>query len=126
MNVVKNTFLFFVFLCFSCNDSVQLKKEDVIKHDWIKPFVIEINNELEGIHNIDSGIMKFDYYVKNSKGIIFKLDNIALVEKWNIKRINDSSRVYTKDIQIYGEYFKETNILVTYIRTENKLYFEIK
>ena len=36
MNVVKNTFLFFVFLCFSCNDSVQLKKEDVIKHDWIK------------------------------------------------------------------------------------------
>lgn len=125
MHSIKKCFILFIFLCFSCNDNVQLKKEDVLKYDWLKPFVIEINNDFEGTHNIDNGILKFNYNVKDSKEIILKLDNVSLAEKWKIKVVNDSTRIFTKDILIYGETLKKTNILVSFRRSENKLYFVI-
>jgi hypothetical protein len=125
MDVVKKSFVLLIILCFSCNESVQLKQEDVIKYDWLRPFVIEINNGFEGTHNIDNGILNFNYNVKDSNEIILKLDNVSLIEKWKINIVNDSTRIFTKDILIYGETLKRTNILVNFKRSENKLYFEI-
>lgn len=125
MDAVKKSFVLLIILCFSCNNNVQLKKEDVIKYDWLRPFVIEINNKFEGTHNIDNGILKFKYSVKDSKEIILKLDNVSLVEKWKINMVNDSTRIFTKELLIYGETLKKTNILVNFRRSENKLYFDI-
>ena len=124
MYSVKKSFILFIFLCFSCNDNVQLKKEDVLKYDWLKPFVIEIKNEFKGTHNIDNGILKFHYSVRDSKAIISKLDKISFSEKWKVNRVNNTTRIYTKNILIYGETIKETKIFVSYHSSEKKLYFE--
>lgn len=125
MYSVKTSFVLFIFLCFSCNDNVQLKKEDVLKYDWLKPFVIEIKNEFEGTHNIDNGILKFNYRVKNSKAIILKLDKISFAEKWKINKVNDTTRIFTKNILIYGETIKKTDVTVSYHISENKLFFDV-
>lgn len=125
MDIIKKSFVLLIIICFSCNDNIQLKKEDVIKYDWLQPFLIEIKSEFEGIHNVDKGILKFNYSIKNPEEIILKLDNVALVENWTVNKVNDSTRIFTKNILIYGETLKKTNILVNFHQSENKLYFNI-
>lgn len=125
MYSIKRVFVIFVFLCFSCGDTVKLKQEDVVKYEWLKPFVIEVKANFEGTHDIDNGSLKFTYKVEDTKYLISKLDKISMVEKWSVNQLNDTMRVYTKDILMYGEVSKKTNITVIYYDNKRKVSFEV-
>lgn len=125
MYSIKRVFVIFVFLCFSCGDTVKLKQEDVVKYEWLKPFVIGVEANFEGTHDIDNGSLKFTYKVKDTKYLISKLDEISMVEKWSVNQLNDTMRVYTKDILMYGEVSKKTNINVIYYDNKSKVSFDV-
>ncbi len=114
-----------IFISFSCNDTVKLKEEDVVKYDWLRPFVININDEFYGTHDIENNILKFNYNVNNPENIISKFDKIAISEKWQINKINNATRAYSKEILIYGYTMKKITIQINYSKDENKIFFNV-
>lgn len=87
--------------------------------------MIEVEANFEGTHDIDNGSLKFTYKVKDTKYLISKLDEISMVEKWSVNQLNDTMRVYTKDILMYGEVSKKTNITVIYYDNKSKVSFDV-
>jgi hypothetical protein len=87
--------------------------------------VININDEFYGTHDIENNILKFNYNVNNPENIISKFDKIAISEKWQINKINNATRAYSKEILIYGYTMKKITIQINYSKDENKIFFNV-
>lgn len=126
MYILKvNKFFFLLFLIFISCDKIKVSPEDVIKYDWLNPFVFDIEkNSFEGTHDIDTGQLKFNYKLVKSNNILNKLDSIALTEKWEIKNKTLNSRQYIKNIILYESSLER---IVIDIKTEgNSIFFNVE
>ena len=120
-----NVLLLLTLLLFSCTENVALKQEDVMKIDWLKPFIMGVASDFDGTHDIDNGALTFSYKTTQTNDIISALDEVSLLEEWKVDKMNDLTRVYTKNILMYGDTFKTTTIYVIYDSDSRIIKFKV-
>ncbi len=131
MNILKNDFILvsLIFTLFSCGDNVSLQKNDLRKYPWLTPFTNNLTDtEFEGFHNIDLGIIKFNYDIssKNCKSIFMRFDSIAEFEGWKTLKKSKLIREYTRSISQNAKYSNQIVMKIEMDTTEQKLLFEIE
>jgi hypothetical protein len=131
MNKLKNGFIIISLLFFliSCSDIVPLQKSDLKKYPWLTPFTLDLRDaEFKGYHNIDLGILEFNYEIStiNVNEIFIKFDSIAEFDKWKIVKKSELTREYTRSISQNEKYTNQVLIKIEMDTIEQKLFFEIE
>ena len=100
-NLNKIISFFIIFSLFSCNENLSLKEEDVVKYNYLEPFLSSNKIDFKGNHNIDSEDFEFSYQVKNTKSVLNEIDEKAKKENWNKSNLNTNTISYSKKIGIF-------------------------
>ncbi len=111
---------------FSCNENLSLKEEDVLKYDYLKPFVSCNKIDFKGNHNIDSEDFAFSYEVENTKSVFKQIDERAKKESWNRRDLNTNTISYSKEIEIFKSELSLVVVNIKILENDNRIYFEVK
>ncbi|GEM_PF-1534127 len=127
---MKNTnrifLLFIIFTIFSCNENLSLNEKDVVKYDYLKPFLSKDKSDFKGNHNIDSEDFEFSYIVSNTKNTLHEIDEKAMEEGWNKRSINSNTISYTKQIKIFESELSLVVVYIKFFKNNNRIHFEVK
>ncbi|MPT36157.1 MAG: hypothetical protein E2604_13985 [Flavobacterium sp.] len=127
---MKNTnsiiLLLIIFTTFSCNENLNLNERDVVKYDYLKPFLSKEKNDFKGNHNIDSENFEFSYIVDNTKNTLSEIDEKATKEGWNKRNIDSNTISYTKQIQIFESELSLVVVNVKFSKNNDRINFEVK
>jgi len=83
---MKKIILIPIFMIISCLDTSNINKSDLIKYNWLIPFIQDIK-EIRGTFNLDTNEITFTSDIGNLT--IQHFYDIALQEKWNILLNNE-------------------------------------
>ena len=114
-------FLLILLLSFMSCRRVPVKENEVLKYSDIIPFVLK-NTDFKGSHDIDLGILYFNYKPTNSIFSIREMDSIAENEKWKIKTLSTSKRLYLKEIKSFPDDVNLDSLFVYF--DGNRIFFE--
>lgn len=117
---------FLSFVLFSCNENLSLNEKDVIKYDYLKPFLISNKTDFEGKHNIDTEDFEFSYEVVNTKRVLNEIDEKAKRESWHKRNLNTNTISYSKEIEIFKSELSLVVVNIKILENDNRIYFEIK
>jgi len=127
MNSTNKIILFFIsFALFTCNENLSLNEKDVVKYDYLKPFLSSNKVGFKGNHNIDYEDFEFSDEVENTKSVLNEIDERAKKENWNKRNLNANTISYSKEIEIFKS---EVNLVVVNIKileNDDRIYFEVK
>ena len=127
MNNLNKIVSFFIILTlFSCNENLSLKEEDVLKYDYLQPFVLSNKIDFAGQHNIDSEVFEFSYRVENIKNVLKEIDYRAKRENWNKQDIKGNNISYSKKIEIFKSKLTLVVVHIKILENEDRIYFEVK
>lgn len=123
--IYYNIFVFFMLIFNSCGDNVIFDEKDIKKYPWLTPFIT--NHEyinFKGVHNIDLGVIRFNYEVSNDKirEILCKIDSVANKDQWETINKTRSNREFSKLIPE----MKNVNIKIKVDTVNNIFYFVVK
>jgi len=121
-----STLLLLIFF-YSCNDDVKINKSDILKYDWLKPFIIDTLTDLSGTHNLDLGIIDFSTDSKKYKidDYLLHTDSIAKKGNWIFFKIDNNTREYQKTISQSGFLHENYKIIISINKKENRIYYKI-
>lgn len=126
MKSINKIALFLISLSFcACNENLKLNENDILKHEYLKPFILIRKSAFKGSHNIDSEKFEFSYKVKNIQNAIIEIDERAEKEKW-IKKNNTNIISYSKKIEIYKSELTIVTVYIKVLKSSNIIYFEVK
>jgi len=125
INIKKYCLLLFVL--FSCNDNITIKKGDLKNYSWLTPFITGDIQEFEGVHNIDLGTLEFNYTTpfKSTNEVFTIKDSIAKREGWIIISPKKTNRQYSKKLHQYPADTANTVIEINIDTIKNKLFFMV-
>lgn len=127
MNSINKIILFFTsFALFACNENLSLNEKDVVKYDYLKPFLSSNKTGFKGKHNIDSEYFIFSYEVGNTKGVLNEIDERAKNENWNKLNLNANTISYSKEIEIFSTELSLVVVNITILENDKRIYFEVK
>jgi hypothetical protein len=127
MNTIKKIIsVLIIFALFSCNENLSLKEEDVVKYDYLKPFLSSNKINFKGNHNIDSEDFEFSYEVENTKRILKEIDEKAKKESWNKSNLSSTTISYSKKIEIFKSELSLVVVNIKILENDNRIYFEVK
>lgn len=109
----KNIFL--LVLCIfmvSCKDIIEQKEKDILKYDYLNPFMIYDERFIQGKLDLDNNILLYSYDVNNVESTMNIIDENAKKEGW--KKEKD---VYIKKININEYLIKKVKVS---IKIDNK------
>jgi uncharacterized HAD superfamily protein len=113
-------------LLFSCSDNVKLTEADVIKYDWLKPFLLNTKN-FSGYHNLDLGTLSFKYeYDEEFDQIRDSLNNVIDENNWEINLRTTNSWQLKKNTQQFIEQNELTFMYIKIDSIKRYIIFEIK
>lgn len=125
-NFRKLSLLFIIGIFWSCNDYEDLKKEDVLKYSWLKPFIFS-NKEFEGSHNLDLGIMEFQYeYLDSYQDFIEDINDVIIDDGWEQVSHGNNYRIIKKKIEIYENYNKPIKVEIIMDSVNSIVKFKIR
>lgn len=108
------------FIFSSCSDIVYQKEEDLLKYDYLSPFIIKEGEYIKGILNLDTNELLFYYKVEKPNVILNKIEKQAICDGW-VKYNN----IYLKEVSIYDnsdrslikiEIFKEREVIKVLVK----------
>jgi hypothetical protein len=127
MNNLSKIISFFMILALSsCNENLSLKEEDVLKYDYLKPYLSANKIDFKGNHNIDSEDFEFSYKVENIKNILTEIDRKAKKESWNKRNLNTNTFSYSKKVEIFKSKLSLVVVNIKILENDNRIYFEVK
>ncbi|WP_310554791.1 hypothetical protein [Flavobacterium sp.] len=127
MNSANRIILFFMSIAlFACNENLSLNEEDVIKYDYLKPFISSDKVGFKGNHNIDSEDFEFSYEVENTKSVLNEIDERAKKESWNKRNLNANTISYSKEIEIFKSQLSLVVVNIKILENDDRIYFEVK
>lgn len=109
---------------FSCAEKIESDVEDIRKLEYLNPFVTGSVKDFHAVHDLDSGNLKFEYSTDDD-GIIQKIDSIARSQSWIPIDIRDTTRVYKKNVRIYGDESLEVTVEMKYSHHQRQLNFNV-
>lgn len=119
-------FILSTILLISCSDNVKLLEADVVKYDWLKPFVLSTKN-FSGYHNLDLGTLSFKYeYDQGFDQIRDSLNNVIDEHNWKINVKTTNSWQLQKNTQQYFEQNELTFLNIKIDSSKHQIIFEIK
>lgn len=86
-------------IVFSCSDIVSQRQEDLLKYDYLYPFVIKEGEYIKGTLNLDTNELTYSYKVKDLSVSLSNIEKKAHDEGW--KKVGNK---YEKEVIIYGNY----------------------
>jgi hypothetical protein len=119
--------LFILIFLVCCQENISLKKQDIHKYPWLKPFLLDITSNFKGTHDIDRGILQFNYkYDQLNKDVFSTFDSIAKWHQWNCTEVNQFNRQYAKHL---NQFKADTSVTVINIKLDTlngKLFYNIQ
>jgi hypothetical protein len=109
---------FIVFLILSCSDKIKQKEKDILKYEYLTPFVLKGQNFINGNLDIDNNHLIYSYEVFDVVGELNRINNQAITEGWE-RRKNG----YSKYIPIYDNSGETIYLSITTIG--NKIEFNV-
>ena len=127
MNSTNKIILFFIsFALFTCNENLSLNEKDVVKYDYLKPFLSSNKVGFKGNHNIDYEDFEFSDEVENTKSVLNEIDERAKKENWNKRNLNANTISYSKEIEIFKSIVNLVVVNIKILENDDRIYFEVK
>lgn len=127
MNITSKILLFHLsFTFFACNENLRLNKNDVLKYDYLKPFISSNNTRFEGSHNLDTENFEFSYKVENTENVLNEIDKKAKKENWIKSKLNVNNISYSKKIEIFDSELSLVVVNINLLKNDKRIYFEVK
>lgn len=107
-----------LFIILSCSDEIKQKENDILKYEYLAPFVLKGQKFTKGNLNIDNNQLIYSYEVSDIKDELMRVHNKAITAGW--KQRGNS---YYKYIPLY-ENSGET-IFTSVTAEGNKIEFNV-
>ncbi len=108
----------------ACSDNIGVTQEDLEKHSWLKPFILE-HSDLSGEHNLDLGTLEFTYhYLQSDAQFSNEINEAILLDNW---ALNETSNGWNIKKEIYT--FEDSSTLISMKivqdKEDNRAYFVV-
>ena len=108
----KRVLILVYIIFFSCSDNIYQKEKDLLKYDYLFPFIIKDGEYVKGVLNVDTNELTYYYKVKDIKYTLNNIETEASLNGWK------NNNIYQKKICIYSDSFE---IVSVYIIEEKEL-----
>lgn len=125
-NINKIVSFFILFTMFSCNENLSIKEEDIVKYDYLKPFLSSDKTNFKGYHNIDSEDFEFSYEVVNTKNALKEINQKANKENWVRLDLSKNNISYSRQIEIFKSELSLVVVNIKILENDKRIYFEVK
>lgn len=109
----------------ACNENLSLEVKDVIKYDYLRPFVINNYTEFEGHHNLDSEDFQFSYRTNNVTSTLSKIEENASKNGWQRRDLHKKIVSYSKKINIFESKPSLVVVILKIKKNDDRIYFEV-
>jgi len=117
-------------MLFSCNSNIKIKEKDILKYEWLKPFILKNKCIFDdGYHDLDLGTMYFSYSYTNivqMDSVLFYFDEIAKIENWDLNSKLKDKRIYSKKIDLYPAFDDEIVLQIRIDVLSRKIEYNIE
>lgn len=125
-NLNRIVLIFMIFAWYSCNENLSLKEKDVLKYDYLKPFIVSKKINFKGNHNIDDENFEFSYKVEDTKNILKEINHNANKAHWIIQDLSTNKISYSKQIKIIKSTLSSVVVNIKILENDDRIYFEVK